>query len=98
MGTDICAYYKTKPILHTRKDEYILTRKPIDMFRIQSSWIDSDINSWPDCLHLFTFQTPILTAKKIKKCKINSRNFTYDGLTFSSSGFSLWEEEVKDEI
>jgi len=49
-------------------------------------------------LHLFTFQTPILTAKKIKKCKINSRNFTYDGLTFSSSGFSLWEEEVKDEI
>ena len=30
-------------------------------------------------LHLFTFQTPILTAKKIKKCKINSRNFTYDG-------------------
>jgi hypothetical protein len=47
-------------------------------------------------LHLFTFQTPILTAKKIKKCKINSRNFTYDGLTFSSSGFIL--EEVKDEI
>jgi hypothetical protein len=49
-----------------------------------------------DILHLFTFQTPILTAKKIKKCKINSRNFTYDGLTFSSSGFIL--EEVKDEI
>jgi hypothetical protein len=47
-------------------------------------------------LHLFTFQTPILTAKKIKKCKINSRNFTYDGLTFSSSVFTL--EEVKDEI
>ena len=47
-------------------------------------------------LHLFTFQTPILTAKKIKKCKINSRNFTYDGLTFSSSLFLL--EEVKDEI
>jgi hypothetical protein len=37
-------------------------------------------------------------SKKIKKCKINSRNFTYDGITFSSSGFSLWEEEVKDEI
>ena len=36
--------------------------------------------------------------KKIKKYKINSRNFTYDGLTFSSSVFSLWEEEVKDEI
>jgi hypothetical protein len=48
-------------------------------------------------LHLFTFQTPILTAKKNKKkCKINGRNFTYDGLTFSSSGFIL--EEVKDEI
>ena len=35
-------------------------------------------------------------GKKIKKRKINSRNFTYDGLTFSSSGFIL--EEVKDEI
>ena len=47
-------------------------------------------------LHLFTFQTPIFTAKKnIKKHKINSRNFTYDGLTFSTSFLS---EVVKDEI
>ena len=49
-------------------------------------------------LHLFSFaasqETPILIGKKNKKkCKINSRNFTYDGLTFSSS-----LEEVKDEI
>jgi hypothetical protein len=34
--------------------------------------------------------------KKIKKHKINSRSFTYDGLIFSSSVFIL--EEVKDEI
>ena len=34
--------------------------------------------------------------KKIKKHKINSRNFTYDGLTFSCSFFLL--EQVKDEI
>jgi hypothetical protein len=54
------------------------------------------VNRNKDVFHLFTFQTPILTAKKIKKRKINSRNFTYDGLTFSSSGFIL--EEVKDEI
>ena len=48
-------------------------------------------------LHLFSFKTPILLGKKIrKKCKINSRNFTYDGLTFSSSLFLL--EDVKDEI
>ena len=48
-------------------------------------------------LHLFSFQTPILIGKKNKKkCKINSRNFTYDGLIFSSSVFIL--EEVKDEI
>ena len=47
-------------------------------------------------LHLFSFKTPIFTAKKNKKkCKINSRNFTYDGLTFSTS-FLL--EVVKDEI
>jgi len=46
-------------------------------------------------LHLFTFQTPILTTLKIKKHKINSRNFTYDGLTFSCS-FLL--KQVKDEI
>jgi hypothetical protein len=40
---------------------------------------------------------PILTTlKKIKRHKINSRNFTYDGLTFSSSNFIF--EEVKDEI
>jgi len=37
-------------------------------------------------LHLFTFQTPIFTSKKnTKRHKINSRNFTYDGLTFSTS-------------
>ena len=48
-------------------------------------------------LHLFSFKTPILVGKKNKKkYKINSRNFTYDGLTFSSSVFIL--EEVKDEI
>ena len=34
--------------------------------------------------------------KKNKKHKINSRSFTYDGLTFSSS-FCLFED-VKDEI
>ena len=50
-------------------------------------------------LHLCTFKTPILEDKKnMQKCKINSRNFTYDGLTFSSSFCSLWDEEVKDEI
>ncbi len=32
--------------------------------------------------------------KNKKKCKINSRNFTY----FFFFCFSLWEEEVKDEI
>ncbi len=46
-------------------------------------------------LHLFSFQTPILRHKKRKKCKVNSKNFTYDGLTFSTS-FLL--EVVKDEI
>ncbi len=40
---------------------------------------------------------PFYRAKKIrKKRKINSRNFTYDGLTFSCSSFLL--EQVKDEI
>ena len=33
--------------------------------------------------------------EKYKKCKINSRNFTYDGITFSSS-FYLFKE-VKDD-
>jgi hypothetical protein len=47
-------------------------------------------------LHLFSFKMPILLGKINKKiCKINSRNFTYDGLTFSSS---FLFEEVKDEI
>jgi hypothetical protein len=32
----------------------------------------------------------------MQKCKINSRNFTYDSLTFSCSSLVL--EEVKDEI
>ena len=51
----------------------------------------------PQTLHLFSFKTPISQSKKNKKkCKINSRNFTYDGLTFSSSLFLL--EDVKDEI
>ena len=33
---------------------------------------------------------------KNQKCKINSRSFTYDGLTFSTSSLVL--EVVKDEI
>jgi hypothetical protein len=50
-------------------------------------------------LKIYTFshlKCPFYRAKNKKKCKINSRNFTYDGLTFSSSVFIL--EEVKDEI
>ena len=52
---------------------------------------------------LLEFFTPFLISnahfrgqKNKNKCKINSRNFTYDSLTFSSSVFIL--EEVKDEI
>jgi len=37
-----------------------------------------------------------IEPKNKKKCKINSRNFTYDGLTFSCSSFVM--EQVKDEI
>ena len=43
-------------------------------------------------MELFKLFTPfyisnadLTTQKNKKKCKINSRNFTYDGLTFSSS-------------
>jgi hypothetical protein len=40
---------------------------------------------------------PFYRAKKIrKKRKINSRNFTYDGLTFSCSSFLL--EQVKEHV
>ena len=55
------------------------------------------LNNCEYVLHLFSFKTPILLGKKIrKKCKNNSRNFTYDGLTFSCSSFLLLEQ-VKDE-
>ena len=37
-----------------------------------------------------------IEPKNKKKCKINSRNFTYDGLTFSCSSFVM--KQVKDEI
>ena len=37
-----------------------------------------------------------LFQKNNQKCKINSRNFTYNGLTFSISSLIL--EVVKDEI
>ena len=43
----------------------------------------------------YTFEY-LSSHKNIKKCKINSRNFTYDGLTFSTSSLVL--EVVKDEI
>ena len=56
----------------------------------------SQIGQDLEVLHLFSFKTPIIDAKNKKKCKINSRNFTYDGLTFSSY-FCLFED-VKDEI
>ena len=52
-------------------------------------------------ISIYTFshlKRPFYWTKNKKKCKINSRNFTYDGLTFSSSFCSLWDEEVKDEI
>jgi hypothetical protein len=47
-------------------------------------------------LHLRTFKMGQNPKIKIKKCKINSRVFTYDGLTFSTSSLVL--EVVKDEI
>ena len=66
------------------------------------------INSYPHIptfksyavqIHFFTpfnISNADLTALKNKKHKINSRNLTYDGLTFSSSFWIF--EEVKDEI
>ena len=59
-------------------------------------------HSFFNCCIIFarsTEATPRLIFKRhknIQNCKIKSRNFTYDGLTFSSS-FWLFEE-VKDEI
>ena len=50
------------------------------------------------CIYFYTFlyfKRRANDAKNKKKCKINSRNFTYDCLTFSSS-FLL--KDVKDEI
>jgi hypothetical protein len=82
------------------KDTYeVITDLPVDGGKYNYEFEEIiRVNGQINCitLHLFTFQTPIFTAKKIKKHKINSRNFTYDGLTFSSSVFIL--EEVKDEI
>ena len=46
-------------------------------------------------LHLRTFKMGQKPKIKNQKCKINSRSFTYDGLTFSTSSFVL--EVVKDE-
>jgi hypothetical protein len=64
---------------------------------------DKGILGSGDNIMAMSFITPFLISnahfnrQKIKKkYKINSRNFTYDGLTFSSSVFIL--EEVKDEI
>ena len=65
------------------------------------------MNYWIDLVYskfsTFSLFTPFNISnadfygiKKNKKYKINSRNFTYDGLTFSSS-FCLFED-VKDEI
>ena len=52
---------------------------------------------WYNLFYTFShFKRPFYRAKNKKKCKINSRNFTYDSLTFSFSVFIL--EEVKDEI
>ena len=65
------------------------------MFEYLSSHKYRQLMKYPKLLHLFSFKTPILLGKNKKKCKINSRNFTYDGLTFSSSLFLL--EDVKDE-
>jgi len=50
----------------------------------------------PFNIYYASLKRRFLRHKKNKKHKINSRNFTYDGLTFSSSVFIL--EEVKDEI
>jgi len=50
---------------------------------------------------IYTFyhlKRPFYRAKNKKKCKINSRNFTYDGLTFSSSFFPSGFEDVKRKI
>ena len=46
-------------------------------------------------LHIFTLKMSNFNDKKCKKCKINNRSFTYDGLTFS---VSFLQETVKDGI
>ena len=64
---------------------------------------ENKLSGYKQELNCIQYFTPFLISnahfnrqKNKKKCKINSRNFTYDGLTFSSSVFIL--EEVKDEM
>ncbi len=84
-------YLETLP---EKLDEYI--------YYYDKAKLDSLKNTSIMCKGSYNF-TPFLISnahfggqKNKKKCKINSRNFTYDSLTFSSSVFIL--EEVKDEI
>ena len=95
-SANITSFEDTKNQIILESNKYLIIDKVGWFGNIYSPMDDVIEHKTRPLLHLFTFQTPILTAKKIKKCKINSRNFTYDGLTFSSSGFIL--EEVKDEI
>ena len=71
---DIWALRKTKIQFNNRNDlgdEY-LQKEYIDSYQIWSSWRDSDINSWPQCLQhfwwkIYDYDSAQLCAKKIKK-------------------------------
>ena len=92
-GTNIC----DKQLTDNEYINHMITHHEVAVYMSENHLHNTKNPVMLNILHLFTFQTPILTTlKKIKRHKINSRNFTYDGLIFSSSVFIL--EEVKDEI
>ena len=91
-------YYGYQEKLYMIFETYEEAKENVDItLRENATLYDNSCpgGSYIQILHLFSFKTPIFIGKNKKKCKINSRNFTYDGLTFSCSAFL---EQVKDEI
>lgn len=75
MGTDLIALRKSKIQLQKRDNhdnDVFIKREYIDSYQIWKCWRDSDLNSWPKCLHHFwwhisDYNSAQYYAKKIRK-------------------------------
>ena len=92
MGTDLVAYRKPNVQMGIRKDNP--EKEYIDSYQIWTSWRDSNVNTWPNCLQHFWWKIHDFDSAQV--CATNIRKYyPYDK---ELCRFASWLESFDSDI